>query len=72
MQASREHWSCQAIPGGPPGFPYAILSGDEVLAWVKRSSDAAFITVARDEVRQLALELRERDKRDRRATRPAK
>ncbi|MEW6270111.1 MAG: hypothetical protein AB1689_12535 [Thermodesulfobacteriota bacterium] len=63
MQAVREHWSCQAVPDGPPGFPFAIVSCGEVLAWVKRPADAAFITTARDEVRQLALELRERDRR---------
>lgn len=60
---SREHWSCQTAVGGPPGFPFAIVSGGEVLAWVKRPSDAAFITSARAEVRQLVLELRERDRR---------
>jgi len=58
----REHWSCQAVPGGPPGFPFAILSAGEVLAWVRRPSDAAFITTARQEMRQLVLELRERDR----------
>jgi len=61
--ASREHWICQAVSDGPPGFPFAIVSGGEVLAWVKRPSDAAFITTARAEVRQLVLELRERGRR---------
>lgn len=61
MQAVKEHWSCQAVPDGPPGFPFAILSSGEVVAWVKRPTDAAFITTARDEMRQLVLELRARD-----------
>ena len=64
MQAVKEHWRCVAVPNGPPGFPFAILSSGEVVAWVKRPTDAAFITTARDEVRQLALELRERDRHD--------
>lgn len=62
MQALKEHWRCEAVPNGPPGFPFAILSSEEVVAWVKRPADAAFITSARHEVRQLALELRERDR----------
>jgi hypothetical protein len=62
-ETAREHWSCQAVADGPPGFPFAILSGGEVLAWVKRPSDAAFITTARQEMRQLVLELHERDRR---------
>ena len=49
MQAVKEHWSCQAVPDGPPGFPFAILSSGEILAWVKRPADAAFITTARDD-----------------------
>jgi hypothetical protein len=57
MQAVKEHWSCEAVPDGPPGFPFAILSSGEILAWVKRPADAAFITTARDEVRQLVLQL---------------
>lgn len=57
MQAARDHWRCEAIPDGPPGFPFAILSSGEVVAWVKRPADAAFITTARDEMRQLVLEL---------------
>lgn len=61
MQAVKEHWSCEAVPDGPPGFPFAILSSGEILAWVKRPADAAFITTARDEVRQLVLQLHERD-----------
>lgn len=64
MQAARDHWRCEAIPDGPPGFPFAILASGEVVAWVKRPADAAFITTARDELRQLVLELvyRERPK----------
>ena len=63
MQAARDHWRCEAIPDGPPGFPFAILSsGEEVVAWVKRPADAAFITTARDEVRQLVLELTYRER----------
>ena len=62
MQAAREHWRCEAVPDGPPGFPFAILSSGEIVAWVKRPSDAAFITTARDELRQLALELTFRDR----------
>jgi len=61
MPAVKDHWSCQAVPDGPPGFPFAILSSGEVLAWVKRPADTAFITTARDEMRQLVLELRARD-----------
>ena len=63
MQAVKEHWSCQAVPDGPAGFPFAILASGEVVAWVKRPADAAFITTARDEMRQLALELRARDQK---------
>jgi hypothetical protein len=62
MQALKEHWSCQAVPDGPPGFPFAILSSGEILAWVKRPADAAFITTARDEVRQLVLQLYQKDR----------
>jgi hypothetical protein len=62
MQAVKEHWSCQAVPDGPPGFPFAILSSGEILAWVKRPADAAFITTARDEVRQLVLQLYQKDR----------
>lgn len=61
MQAVKEHWSCEAVPDGPPGFPFAILSSGEVLAWVKRPADAAFITTARDEVRQLVLQLYQKE-----------
>lgn len=61
MQAVKEHWSCEAVANGPPGFPFAILASGEIVAWVKRPTDAAFITTARDEMRQLALELRARD-----------
>jgi hypothetical protein len=63
MQAVREHWSCQAIPDGPPGFPFAILASGEVVAWVKRPTDAAFIATAREEVRQLVLQLHQRERR---------
>lgn len=62
MQAAREHWRCEAVPDGPPGFPFAILSSGEVVAWVKRPADAAFITSVRDELRQLVLELGSRDR----------
>lgn len=62
MQALKEHWSCQAVPDGPPGFPFAILSSGEILAWVKRPADAAFITTARDEVRQLVLQLHQKSR----------
>jgi len=71
MQAARDHWRCEAIPDGPPGFPFAILASGEVVAWVKRPADAAFITTARDELRQLALELIYREgPRDRSRERP--
>jgi hypothetical protein len=51
------------MPDGPPGFPFAIVSsGEEVVAWVKRPADAAFITTVRDEVRQLVLELTYRER----------
>lgn len=62
MQSVREHWQCEAIPDGPPGFPFAIVSSGEIVAWVKRPSDAAFITTARDEMRQLVLELTARER----------
>ena len=62
MQSAREYWRCEAIPDGPPGFPFAILSSTEVVAWVKRPADAAFITTARDEMRQLVLELTSRER----------
>jgi hypothetical protein len=61
MQAVKEYWSCEAVPDGPVGFPFAILASGEIVAWVKRPADAAFITTARDEMRQLVLELRARD-----------
>ena len=65
MHAVREYWSCQAVPDGPPGFPFAILSSGEIVAWVKRPADAAFITTARDEVRQLVLQLHPRERQPR-------
>jgi hypothetical protein len=61
MQAVKEHWSCEAVPDGPTGFPFAILASGEVVAWVKRPADAAFITTARDEMRQLVLQLHARE-----------
>lgn len=63
MQTVKEHWRCEAIPDGPPGFPFAILSSGEIVAWVKRPTDAAFITTARDEMRQLVRELQLRGDR---------
>lgn len=62
MQSVREYWQCEAIPDGPPGFPFAIVSSGEVVAWVKRPADAAFITTARDEMRQLVLQLTARER----------
>ncbi len=61
MQAGKEHGSCQAVPDGPPGFPFAILSSGEILAWGRRPADGAFITTACDEMRQLVLQRRDRE-----------
>jgi hypothetical protein len=62
MQSARDYWRCEAVPDGPPKFPFAIVSSGEVVAWVKRPVDAAFIATARDELRQLALELTFRER----------
>lgn len=57
MPLTGGHWSCDVRPDGPLGFRFAILEGDEVLAWVKCARDAAFITEARG-LDEVALELK--------------
>ena len=59
MTTSAGYWSCEYLKDGPPGFPFAILAAGEVLAWVSRPKDAAFIAEAQSQVRELALAMRE-------------
>jgi hypothetical protein len=41
------HWKIKpSHTDAPPGFPFAIVKNDEVIAWVKTKKDAEFIKKA--------------------------
>ena len=40
-------------PDAPPGFPFAIVKNDEVIAWVKTKKDAEFIKKADSHISRL-------------------
>ncbi len=57
MKKGGERWKCEQQPGGPENFPYAVMSGDEVISWAKTQEDAEFIARARDVVPRLVDEI---------------
>ena len=52
-----EKWICREIADGPEGFPFAVLSGEEVISWARRREDAEFMARAREVVPRLVDEI---------------
>lgn len=43
-------------PNAPKGFPFVIIKGKEVIAWVKNEQDAEFIAHAPSKIEDLEAE----------------
>lgn len=57
MAEDTSPWVCEKVPSGPRGFPFAVMNGSEVVAWVKSKEDAEFISRAREVVPRLVNEI---------------
>ena len=56
MSRETEKWICKESTDGPAGFSFAVISGDEIISWVKRREDAEFMARAREVVPRLVDE----------------
>jgi len=57
MDREIERWVCKKRSDGPDGFEFAVVSGEEIVAWVERREDAEFIARSRDVVPRLVDEI---------------
>ena len=57
MSRESDHWECKEHPDSPSGFPFAVISGEEIIAWARRQEDGEFIARARGVVPRLVTEL---------------
>ncbi len=57
MNREFDNWECKEHSDGPSGFPYAVISGEEIIAWARKQEDAEFIARARGVVPRLVSEL---------------
>lgn len=52
-----ERWECRERSGGPSGFPYAVMSGEDLVCWVRKLEEAEFIARTREVVPRLVDEI---------------